>query len=121
VIRRRRNGIGPVVGMVIASSFFLMIGLGKASAAMGAASIPIWAMAIGGAVYVLRGPMGDAILRSIAADDADPEQAERSQEILQELDDLRVQVGELQERVDFAERLLAREREERALNSGGGR
>jgi hypothetical protein len=118
VIRRRRNGIGPVIGMVIASGFFLMIGLSKATGALGAASIPIWAMVIGGAVYVLRGPLGDAILRSIANEDGDPEQGVQSQEILHELDDLRAQVGELQERVDFTERLLAREREGRVINSG---
>ena len=108
-----------MVGMVIASGFFLMVGLGKASAAMGAASIPIWAMAIAGVAWVLRGPMGEAILRSIAPEEGDPEQGPRSQEILHELDDLRAQVGELQERVDFTERLLAREREGRSINAGG--
>jgi len=110
-----------MIWMIVASGFFLMIGLGKASSSMGAASIPIWIAAIAGAAYVLRGPLGEAILRSVAGENGDPEQAVASQEILQDLDDLRAQVGELQERVDFAERMLAREREERALNSGGSR
>lgn len=115
---RRRSGISPVIGMVVASGFFLMMGLSKATGALGAASIPIWAMAIGGAVLVFKGPLGEAILRSISSDDRDPDQAVPSQEILQELDDLRAQMAELQERVDFTERLLAREREERTLHSG---
>jgi hypothetical protein len=115
---RRRHGISPVIAMVVASGFFLMVGLSKASGALGAASIPIWAMAIGGVVLVLRGPLGEAILRSISADDGDPERAAPSQEVLNELDDLRAQMAELQERVDFTERLLAREREERTLHSG---
>ena len=116
----RRHRGGPLIGLVIASGFFLMIGLSKATGALGAASIPIWAMVIGGAVLVLRGPLGDALLRSVSGADGDQDQGVQSQEILQELDDLRAQVGELQERVDFTERLLAREREGRSLNAGGG-
>jgi hypothetical protein len=38
--------------------------------------------------------------------------------VLQEIDELRAQMGELQERVDFTERLLAQEREARGLGSG---
>ncbi len=107
-----------MMGMVVASGFFLVIGLSKASEAMGAAAIPIWAMAIGGVVYVLKGPIGEALLRSIAESDRDPDQAATSPEVLHEIDDLRAQLSELQERVDFAERLLAREREAHPLGTG---
>ncbi|MEO7332927.1 MAG: hypothetical protein ABIZ71_03180 [Gemmatimonadales bacterium] len=107
------------MGLVIASGFFIMIGLSKASSALGAASIPIWAMAIAGIVLVLRGPLGEALLHSIAQSDTEQVSEGVPPELIQDLDDLRAQVSELQERVDFTERLLARERETRPLNAGG--
>jgi len=115
---RRRNGFSPIIAMVIASGFFLMLGLTKATGALGAAAIPIWAMAIAGVAYVLKGPLGEALLRTVADEERGHEMGGASPEVLHELDDLRAQVAELQERVDFTERLLARERDARALNAG---
>jgi hypothetical protein len=115
---RRRNGFSPVIGMVIASGFFLMLGLTKATGALGAASIPIWGMAIAGVVFALKGPLGEALLRAVADNDRSEEMGGASPEVLHELDDLRAQVSELQERMDFTERMLAREREERPLAAG---
>jgi hypothetical protein len=115
---RRRNGFSPIIAMVIASGFFLMVGLSKATGALGAASIPIWAMAIAGVAYVLKGPLGEALLRTVADGDRSQEMGGASPELLHELDDLRAQLSELQERVDFTERLLAREREARPLGAG---
>jgi hypothetical protein len=72
----------------------------------------------GGAALVLR-PIAAAVAKRIggehppARDDA----GEREQ-ILSELQDLRHEVGELAERVDFTERLLAREREVAKLDRG---
>ena len=115
---RRRHGFSPLIAMVIGSGFFLMLGLTKATGALGAASIPIWAMAIAGVAYVLKGPLGEALLRTVADEDRSREMGGASAEVLHELDDLRAQVSELQERVDFTERLLAREREGRPLGAG---
>jgi hypothetical protein len=106
------------MSLLVAGSFVVMVALSKATSSLGAASIPIWAMVIGGAVFLFRGPFGEAVLRSLAQGDPDHEMQGVDPAILQELDDLRAQVSELQERMDFTERLLAREREVRPLNAG---
>lgn len=116
--RRGRGNFPPIFAMVLGSGFVLVLGLGKAASAMGAAAIPIWLAAIAGAVYVLRGPMGEAILRGMANSDQERAEAGTDPAVLQELDDLRAQLGELQERMDFTERLLAQERESRPLPAG---
>jgi hypothetical protein len=60
------------------------------------------------AAVVLRGPIGVAMSRRIQG----PSGAELPPEtVLGELDDLRHRLLELEERVDFSERLLVRERE----------
>ena len=115
---RRRSRWSPTIALLVAASFVVMVSLSKATEHLGAASIPIWAMVIGGAVFLFRGPFGEAVLHSLAQGDPDREPMGTDPAVLQELDDLRAQVGELQERMDFTERLLAREREARPLGSG---
>jgi hypothetical protein len=68
------------------------------------------------AIFVLRGPFGRALADRMAgrAGRADRE----VQELRGEVEDLRHQLTEVQERLDFAERLLARQGE-RALPRGG--
>ena len=107
-----------MVALMMGAAIVTVIALSKASEAMGAASIPIWLAVIGGAVFLLRGPLGEALLHSVANYDAEQTSTAVDPGVLQELDDLRAQVGELQERMDFTERLLAREREARPLGSG---
>jgi hypothetical protein len=116
--RSKRRHWSPTIALLVAAGFVAMVSLSKATEVLGAASIPIWAMVIGGAVFLFRGPFGEAVLRSLASSDQDPEALGTDPAVLQELDDLRAQVGELQERMDFSERLLAREREARPLGSG---
>lgn len=67
-------------------------------------------------VFFFAVPLRRAWLRKIegAAPAVDPE-------VLGELDHLRARVGELEERLDFAERLLARQPEAGALPPGGAR
>jgi hypothetical protein len=77
---------------------------------IGAASIPVWGIAMGGVAIVLRGPVGKALARRIGGDDEGAIPPELPAEILGELDDLRHRVLELEERVDFSERLLAQGR-----------
>jgi hypothetical protein len=66
---------------------------------------------IGGAVAML-GPVGKALARRLEgqAPDAVPGEA-----VLAELDEVRGRLAELEERVDFSERLLAKAREGGAL------
>ena len=75
----------------------------------------IVALAIGGTV-VLRGPVGRALARRLE----DGAAASMPPEALAELEDLRIRVAELEERVDFSERLLAQQREPDRIAGGGG-
>ncbi|MGH7591398.1 MAG: hypothetical protein ACREOE_07085 [Gemmatimonadales bacterium] len=70
----------------------------------------------GAAVAISFSPIGAAIAARIrgntAVVDTDPQ-------VLAELDDLRGQLAELQERVDFSERLLGQARPRDAADAGG--
>ena len=70
------------------------------------------------AIFVLRGPLGRAVADRIAArHDAG---AGELQDLKGEVEELRRQLYEVQERLDFAERLLARQDERAgALPKGG--
>ena len=93
----------------------ISIALIVASAKLGPWAIPIW-IAVAGSVWLIsKGAIGDAIAARLRGDVGS---AELQAEALGELDDLRAQMAELQERVDFTERLLAQEREARALGPG---
>jgi len=63
------------------------------------------------AVFVLRGPFGRALADRIAGRARTGAEDQDVQELRGEVDDLRHQLGEVQERLDFAERLLARQDE----------
>jgi hypothetical protein len=69
----------------------------------------------GTAIAISFSPVGRAIADRIRGRHA---VAEPDPQVLAELDDLRMQVGELQERVDFAERLLGQGREGKPLAAG---
>jgi hypothetical protein len=51
---------------------------------------------------ILRGPVGQALARRLSGDTSDS-----GEEALHQLDDVRARLGELEERLDFAERVLA--------------
>jgi hypothetical protein len=96
---------------------FVGIGLGAAgvagalawvTSAIGPAAIPIWLFAVGGAALILRGPLGSALadrIRGTAQDDV----PQMPPELYAELDELRARLGEIEERVDFSERLLTKQ------------
>jgi hypothetical protein len=72
----------------------------------------------GGTAFLLAmSPIGRAIAERIRAHGAVPMQ---DPELLAEVDALRRDVSELQERVDFAERLLAQSQERQQVGRGGG-
>ncbi|HEX3927484.1 MAG TPA: hypothetical protein VHW65_05765 [Gemmatimonadales bacterium] len=84
------------------------------TARIGPAAIPIWFAVVGGGSWALRGPIGQAIATRLGGR-AQSEPAELPQELYGELDELRARVAELEERVDFSERLLARPTEKDTL------
>jgi len=69
-----------------------------------------------GAVLILRGPLGRAFADRIAGRHvmSDPE----TQRLRQDVEDLRAELAAVQERLDFAERLLSRGREREQLPRG---
>ena len=83
-----------------------LIALTSVTRMLGAPAIPIWGFAGVAAVLIFRGPVGQAIARAIDRGGAAPP-AGLPDEVYAELDELRARVGELEERVDFSERLLA--------------
>jgi hypothetical protein len=66
---------------------------------------------VSGTLWVLR-PVATAIAKRIAGEHRRPEvDAEERDDLRAELQQVREELGELAERVDFAERLLAKQRE----------
>lgn len=90
------------------SAMMLFGGLIIATDVLGPASIPIWGITMVAAMVILRGPVGQAIAARITGnvDQANPT-LDVPTEVYAELDELRARVLELEERQDFAERLLA--------------
>lgn len=106
--RELGDGNGPLYA---ALWFGGLVGTGSLTVAtltLGAASIPIWGIAFAALAVVARGPLGKALGRRIAGEDAHTLPPDLPGDLLTELDDLRARVLELEERVDFSERLLAR-------------
>lgn len=60
--RSRRRAWSPTIVLLVLGSLVVMVSLSKATEHLGAASIPIWAMVVGGAVFLFRGPFGEAVL-----------------------------------------------------------
>jgi hypothetical protein len=67
----------------------------------------VWAF-----MKIMKGPIGEAIARRLGGK---AEESGRDGEIAE----LRVRLGELEERVDFAERMLLQQREQAQLPAGG--
>lgn len=96
-----------IVGLAIAA-IPVFGALAMVTRAIGAASIPIWGITAWGAMMIFRGPIGQAIARSIGGHGREGP-TELPAELYAELDELRARVGELEERVDFSERLLTKQ------------
>ena len=65
---------------------------------------------LAGGVLILRGPLGRALAKRIEGHAGGSGELADIEDRLAEMDALRQRVGELEERVDFAERLLAQAR-----------
>ena len=72
------------------------------------ASIAAWTV-----TRVFRGPLGEALARRIGGSEAAPADPA-------EVAELRTRVSELEERLDFTERVLLQERQGGELRQGGG-
>jgi hypothetical protein len=73
--------------------------------------IPLSAITIGGLLILSRSRIGEAVARRIAGDGRHPEWDAHLEALEDEVARLRAQLGETNERLDFAERLLVRGQE----------
>lgn len=71
-----------------------------------------------GAVAILRGPIGKALADRLAGRVPPPLPSSDGEEVRAEVEELRYRVAELEERLDFAERVLAQRREPGQLGAG---
>lgn len=78
-------------------------------------AIPVGIVASIAVAVVLRGPVGKALARRLEGASAAP-----PEEMLQHLDDVRARMGELEERLDFTERVLAQSHDPAKLEQRGG-
>ncbi|HET9152184.1 MAG TPA: hypothetical protein VFN83_10770 [Gemmatimonadales bacterium] len=108
--REKQEWIGSAFVGIGLGAMGLFGALAAASATLGAVSVPIWGIAAFIVVMLLRSPMGKAFadrLAGRAVDAGDPVPPE----LYAELDELRTRLAEMEERQDFAERLLAQPKE----------
>lgn len=110
------NGTTAIMVVVVAGVVACLIALTAVTRYLGPPAIPIWGIAVWGGMMIFRGPVGQAIARSIEGHAA-PTPAELPSELYAELDDLRARVSELEERVDFSERLLTQGKEDIKVNN----
>ncbi len=70
--------------------------------------VPVMGLSIVGLVVLSRSRLGEALARRIAGETGDPDIEEHILALQEDLAALRGQLQETQERLDFAERLLAK-------------
>ncbi len=85
----------------------------------------VFTVLVGATVAItLRGPLGRALARRIEGKYADPDESVRMLDMehrMAELETSQARVAELEERLDFAERLLARPAEAERIDAGRSR
>ena len=67
------------------------------------------------AVFILRGPLGKALGERIAGRSLEGPNSHETEELRADVDELRFHLTEVEERLDFAERLIAQGRPDGAL------
>src|ERR1700759_3348861 len=100
----RDDGKG-IIAVIVIPIALVVCGLAEATRHIGPAAIPIWFAVCGAGAWSLRGPLGQALAQRIAG--AGPAIDDEAQQgMYSEIDELRARVQELEERVDFSERML---------------
>ncbi len=105
---RQDTGHGWMFVGLALSVMVVVLGLTSVTRIIGAAAIPIWIVTAAAGVLILRGPLGKALAARLGGG-TDPVDAtiDVPEEVYAELDELRARMIEMEERQDFAERLLA--------------
>jgi hypothetical protein len=97
------TGVLVLAGIAAAGFTMVAVRVGEAFA------IPVGIVAFIAAAVVLRGPLGTALARRLEGGRNVPEHD--VQALVEQLDTVRDRLAELEERVDFTERVLSRQRE----------
>jgi hypothetical protein len=105
--KERQEWIGSAFVGIGLGALGLFGALAAASASLGPAAIPIWAIAAFIVVRLLRSPLAKGFAERLTGRAADADTPELP-ELYAELDELRARLTEMEERQDFAERLLAK-------------
>jgi hypothetical protein len=71
-------------------------------------TIPLIIVGVGGVLLLSRSRLGEAVARRIAGDSRDSPDVDQLDALQDDLAGLRNQLSEVQERIEFAERLLGR-------------
>ena len=100
--------LGVAVAMAV-SFAVVAVRIGEAFA------IPVGIISAIAAAVVLRGPVGKALAKRLAGDTEESNEA-----LLHELEEVRQRMGELEERLDFAERVLAQHQDAARLGRPEG-
>ena len=100
-----REWIGSAFVGIGLAGLGLFGALAAAAATLGPIAVPIWAMALAMVAIIIRSPLGKAFADRIADRG---EMAELPPELYAELEELRARMVELEERQDFAERVLTK-------------
>lgn len=72
--------------------------------------VPMTLFISGAAVLIFRGPLGKALGERIAGHRLDAPASEDTEALHHEIDELRYRLADVEERLDFADRLLAQNR-----------
>jgi hypothetical protein len=114
---------GELVGSLAFTAAVAVVAYTVAAVGLGVAfAIPVGVIGLIASAVVLRGPLGKALARrlegSVGPDPAALEEA--TTPLVAHIDELRGRMAELEERVDFAERLLTRQRDAERIAGGPG-
>jgi len=114
-------GVALTLGLTASGLFFLFATM-EESRGMPNPAMPVFAALVGGGIFfaLIRGPIGKAVAKMLeghaAQDDQLALRVEQLEDRLSELGMDQVRVAELEERLDFAERLLAQREPAGELN-----
>jgi membrane protein implicated in regulation of membrane protease activity len=104
----RKDADNPLLLTICLIGCFLAIGFTIVAVNVGEGfAIPVGITAFVAAAVILRGPLGKALARRIEG----RQEAGDNEALVQAMEELRGQMAELEERVDFAERVMAQQRE----------
>jgi membrane protein implicated in regulation of membrane protease activity len=104
----RKDTENPLLLTICLIGCFLAVGFTIVAVNVGEGfAIPVGITAFVAAAVILRGPLGKALARRIEG----RQEPGDNEALLQAMEELRGQMAELEERVDFAERVMAQQRE----------